>query len=135
MNCSNTWPLVCMYAVHHRIIDYRVCSKIPGMSAMVPAATRSSVSTTVSYTRSPDLMCLDFFLWGHTKQLVYENVVEQKKTSSLELPSLLRPLQTRQKSSNGQTINGPTMYYMHTDQWSRIRAVHVNSTAVISMLN
>ena len=51
------------------------------MSAMVPAATvilatRSSVSTTVSYTRSPDLSCLDLFLWGHMKQLVYEIVVE-----------------------------------------------------------
>ena len=45
-----------MHAVHHRIIGCRVRSKIPGMSAMVPAAavilaTRSSsVSTTVSYT-------------------------------------------------------------------------------------
>ena len=45
-----------MDAVHRRTIDCRGRSKIPGMSAMVPAATvilaprSSSVSTTVSYT-------------------------------------------------------------------------------------
>ena len=45
-----------MHAVHRRTIDCRVRSKIPGKSAMVPAATVilettfSSVSTTVSYT-------------------------------------------------------------------------------------
>ena len=45
-----------MHAVHRRTVDRRVRSKIPGMSAMVPAATvilatrSSSVSTTVSYT-------------------------------------------------------------------------------------
>ena len=55
-NCSNARPLACMHAVHHWTIDCRVRSKIPGMSAMVPAtmvilATRfSSVYTTVSYT-------------------------------------------------------------------------------------
>ena len=32
-------------------------------------------------------------------------------------------------------INGLTIYCVHTDQWSRIRAVAVNATAVISMLN
>ncbi|KAJ4443930.1 hypothetical protein ANN_05719 [Periplaneta americana] len=30
-------------------------------------------------TRSPDLTCLDFFLWGHMKQLVYETVVETEE--------------------------------------------------------
>ena len=55
------------------------------MSEMVPEATvilatrSSSVSTTVSYTRSPSLTCLDFFLWGHMKQLVYETVVETEE--------------------------------------------------------
>ena len=74
-----------MHAVHRRTIDRRSRSKIPGMSAMVPAAmvilaTRSSsVSTMVSYTRSPDLTCLDFFLWRHMKQLVYETVVETEE--------------------------------------------------------
>ncbi|KAJ4445736.1 hypothetical protein ANN_12421 [Periplaneta americana] len=29
--------------------------------------------------RSPDLTCLDFFLWGHMKQLVYETVVETEE--------------------------------------------------------
>ena len=78
-------PLVCMHAVHHRAIDCHVRLKIPGMSTMVPAATVilatrfSSVSTTVSYTRSPDLTCLDFFLWRHMKQLVYETVVETEE--------------------------------------------------------
>ena len=33
------------------------------------------------------------------------------------------------------TINGPTMYCVHTDQWIHIRAVPMNATAVISMLN
>ena len=48
--------------------------------AMVILATRSSsVSTTVSYTKSPDLTCLDFFLWEHMKQLVYETVVETEE--------------------------------------------------------
>ena len=60
---------------------------------------------------------------------------KQKKTSSLELPSLLVPLRTCQESSNGQTINGSTMYCVHTGQWPRIRAVPVNATAVITMLN
>ena len=70
-----------MHAVHRRT-DCRVRSKIPGMSTMVPAVmvilvTRSSsVSTTDLYTRSPDLTCLDFFLWGHMNQLVYETTVE-----------------------------------------------------------
>ena len=32
------------------------------------------------------------------------------------------------------TITGPTMYCVHTDEWSRIRAVPVNATVVISML-
>ena len=32
------------------------------------------------------------------------------------------------------TINGPTMYCVHTDEWSRIRAVPVNATAVFKML-
>ena len=67
---------------HRRAIDCRVRSKFPGMSAMVPAATiilgtrSSSVSTNVSYTRSPNLTCLDSFLWGHRKQQVYETFVE-----------------------------------------------------------
>ena len=84
-NCSNAQLLVYMYAVHPRTIGCRVRSKIPGMSPMVPAATvflatrSSSVSTTVSYTRSPDLACLDFFLWGHMKQLVYETIVESQE--------------------------------------------------------
>ena len=45
-----------MHTVHHRTIDCRVHLKIPGMFAMIPAATvilvtrSSSVSTTVSYT-------------------------------------------------------------------------------------
>ena len=30
-------------------------------------------------SRSPDLTCLDFFLWGHMKQLVYEAVVETEE--------------------------------------------------------
>ena len=74
-----------MHAEHRRTIDCHVRSKIPGMSAMVPAArvilmTRtSSVSTTVSYTRSPDLTCLDFFLWDYMKQQVYETVVETEE--------------------------------------------------------
>ena len=60
----------------------RVHSKFPGMSAMVPAATvnlatrSSSVSTTVSCTRSPDLAYVDFFLWVHMTLLVYETAVE-----------------------------------------------------------
>ncbi|KAJ4439478.1 hypothetical protein ANN_07602 [Periplaneta americana] len=29
--------------------------------------------------RSPDLTCLDFFLWGEMKQLVYETVVETEE--------------------------------------------------------
>ena len=67
-----------MHAVHRRTIDCGVRSKIPGMSAMVPAAavilsTRSSVSIEVSYT------CLDFLLCGHKKQLVYETGVETEE--------------------------------------------------------
>ena len=52
---------------------------------MVPAATvilamrSSSVSTTVPYTRSPALTCLDFFFWGHMKQLVYDTGVETEE--------------------------------------------------------
>ena len=75
-------PLACMHTVHRRTIDCRVSLKILGMSAMVPAATvilvtrSSSVSTTASYTRSCDLKCLDFFLWGYMKQLVYEAIEE-----------------------------------------------------------
>ena len=70
-----------MHAVRRRTIDCRVRSKISGMYEMARAvtvilATRSSaVPKTVSYTRSPDLTCLDFFLWGHMEQLVYETVV------------------------------------------------------------
>ena len=33
------------------------------------------------------------------------------------------------------TINGPTMYCLHTGQWSRIQAVPVNATTVISLVN
>ena len=91
---SNTRPLVCMHAVHRQTIDCRVRSKIPGMSAIVPAATVNlatksfSVSTTDSYTRSPYLTCLDFFLWGHMNHWCIKSLWKQKKTSSLELPSL-----------------------------------------------
>ena len=65
-NCSNVWPLACMRAVHRRTIDCRIHSKIPGMSAMVPAATvilvtrSSSVSTTVSYSSC--------FMWPERKK-------------------------------------------------------------------
>ena len=106
-NYSNTRPLVCMHAVYRRTIGCRVRSKIPGMSVKVSAATvilaarSSSVSTTVSYTRSPDLTCLDFFLWGSWSSLCMKPLWKQKKTSSLELPSMLVPLWTCQKSSNG----------------------------------
>ena len=45
-------------------------------AAMVILATRSS---SVSTSRSSDLTCLDFFLWGYMKQLVYETVVETEE--------------------------------------------------------
>ena len=38
-----------------------------------------TVSTTVSYTKSPDLTCLEFFLWWHMKQLVYQTIVETEE--------------------------------------------------------
>ena len=41
---------------------------------MVSEAT--VILASVSYTRSLELTCLDFFLWGLMKQLVYETVVE-----------------------------------------------------------
>ena len=46
-----------MHVVHHQTTDCRDHSKIPGMAAMVPAATvilvtrSSSVSTTVSFNQ------------------------------------------------------------------------------------
>ena len=59
---------------------------------------------------------------------------KQKKTSSLELPSLLEPLRTYHESSNGHDNQWFDDLLVHTGQWSRIRAVPVNATAVISML-
>ena len=85
--------------------------------------------------RSPDLACLDFFLWGHMKQLVYEIVVETEEDlvsritvaadSTADMPGIYE--RTRQTSQ--------AMYCVHTGQQSRIRVVPVNTTAVISMLN
>ena len=51
------------------------------MSAMVPAVTviLATRSSSVSPARSPDFTCLDFFLWWHMKQLVYETVVETEE--------------------------------------------------------
>ena len=74
---SDHWPVCTQYIIRPLFVR----SKIPDMFAMVPEATvilakrSSSVCTTVSYTRSLDLTCLDFFHWGHMKQLVYETVV------------------------------------------------------------
>ena len=66
------------------------------------------------------------------RQLVYENVVETAEDlvaritvaagTIADMPGIFE--RTRQ-----------SMYCVHTDQWSRIRAVPVNTTAVISMLN
>ena len=77
------------------------------MSAMVPEATvilatrSSSVSTTVSYTRSPDLTCLDFFLWGHMKQQVYETVGETKEDLVATIAVATGTIVDTPESSNG----------------------------------
>ena len=130
-----------MHAVHCRTIDYHVRSKIPGMSAMLPAvtvilATRSPISTTVSYTSC--FMCPQRKKSRHLRpgDLVYETVEETEENlvaritvaagTISDMPFHLR---------TDMTVNGPTTYCVHTDQWSRIRAVSVNATPVISMLN
>ena len=64
------------------------------------------------------------------KQLVYEIILETEDlVASWYHCGHARNLRT------DTTMNGPTIYSVHTDQWSRIRAGPVNSTAVISMLN
>ena len=57
-------------------------------------------------SRSPVLMCLDFFIWGTWSTWCMKPLWKQKKTSSLELPSLLVTLRTCLESSNG-----------HDNQW------------------
>ena len=84
-NCSNARAMDCMHAMHPRIIDYRVRLKIPGMSAMVPAATvilatmSFSVSTAVSYTSC--FICPQRKKSRHVRsgELVYETVVETEE--------------------------------------------------------
>ena len=102
-----------MYAVHRRTIGCRVRSKIPGMFAMVPAttvilATRySCVSTRVSYTRSLDLTCLNFFLWWHMKQLVYETIVETEEDHVARITI-----------AAGNIADMPGIFERTYDQWS-----------------
>ena len=75
-------------------------------AATVILATRSSsVTTMVAYTRSPDLTCLDFFLWGHIKQLVYETVVKKEADLVARITVAAgTPLRTCQESSSGHSI-------------------------------
>ena len=133
-------PLACMHAVHRRTTDCRVRSNIPGKPAMIPAATvilatrSSSVSITISYTRSLGLTCLDYFLWGHMKKLLYKTVVETEKDLVARITGASGTIADMPGISE-RTINGPTMYCVHTGQWSHIQPVPVNATAVISMLN
>ena len=49
----------------------------------------------------------------------------KQKTSSLELQSLLVPLRICKESSNWHDNEWSTMYFMYTDQWSRVRTVPV----------
>ena len=60
---------------------------------------------------------------------------KQRKTSSLELPRCWYHWGHARNLGMDTTINGPKMYCIHSGQWSRIRAVPVNDTALISMLN
>ena len=85
-------------------------------------------STTVLYTRSPDLTCLDIFPLSRWCNLCMKPLWKYKKTSSLELPSLQVPLRTCQESSNGHDNQCTACIQTY-------RAVPVNTTAVISMLN
>ena len=121
----NHWP-VCM----RWTIDCRVRSKIPGMSAMVPAAivipvTRSSsISTTVSYTNC--FMCPQRKKSRHVRSgdLVYETAVETEEDLVARITvAACTIMELCQESLNG-----------HDNQWSD-DVLCVNATAVINMLN
>ena len=86
--------------------------------------------------RLPDLTCLDFFLWMHMKQLVYETLVQTEDLVAritvaagtiADMPGTFE--RTRQSMIRRCTAS---IQIIH---WSRIRAVPVNVTTVISMLN
>ena len=103
-------------------------------AAMIILATRSSsVSTTVSYTRSPDLPCLDFFLWGHMKQLVYETVVETEEGLVARITVAAGTIADIMPGIFEWTLQ--SMIRRCTSCIQYIRAVPVNTTAAISMLN
>ena len=59
------------------------------------------------------------------KQLVYETVVETEKDLVARIAIAVGTIGTCQESSD-TTINGPTMYCVHTGQWSRIPSVPMN---------
>ena len=69
---------------------------------------------------SPDLTCLDFFLWGHKKQLVYEIVMETEENLVSKI------------TVAAGTITDMPGIFERTRQ--SIVAVPVNATAVISIL-
>ena len=69
------------------------------------------------------------------KQLVYETVVETEEDLVARIPVAAGTIADVQESSNGHDNQWFDDLLVHTGQWSRIRAVPVNATAVISMLN
>ena len=109
---------------------------------MVPAATvilvsrSSSVSTTVSYTSC--FMCHQRIKSRHVRSgdLVYETVVgteEDLVARNTVAAGNIADLSGIFEWTRQSMVR--RCYCVHTDQWSRIRAVPLNATAVISMLN
>ena len=123
-----------MHAVHRRTIDCHVRSRIPGMSTMLPAATRSF---SVSYTNC--FMCPQRKKSRQVRSgdLVYETVLETEGNLVARVTVTAGTIEDMpgifEWARQSMVRHGGVLHAYRP--MSRIRAAPVNATAVINMLN